>query len=374
MSTAIPFKLTVAGQDAAFNLGAIVLNITHVQLGSGNRIANGNETALVTPQEAVAISGHFEVSVGQHRIAAVVPGSVSTYQVSEIGLWSGVPGTGGSVLAFYWSMASSYIAVKSASVDFNFESDLFFGGVVPGNITIVADTSFNALAMLAAHEADLGAHPSVDTPPLGDNDQSPVNSEWVQQTIGKVLSKSVAGSANVALTAVEAGHGILQFSGILTENVAVIVPVSPTRSWIVKNDTTGAFALTVKTPTGTGVVVPKTGALVLYCNGTNVYAPDNGVVLGPPINVTASRSSLTVYTNQSSKTKWVLITIAATTTTTPFGAAFVVDGVTFFTIRQMYPNLGQGQDVIGGPVPPGSTYQVTGDTGVFSTAYWTELG
>jgi hypothetical protein len=158
VSAAIPFKLTVAGLDAAFNLGAIDLNVTHVQLGSGNRLANGNETALVTPQEYVAISGHFEVSVGQHRIAAVVPGSASAYQVSEIGLWSGVPGAGGSVLAFYWSLATGYIAHKDAGIDFNFEDDILFGGVVPGNITIVADTEFNALAMLVAHEAEADPH------------------------------------------------------------------------------------------------------------------------------------------------------------------------------------------------------------------------
>lgn len=160
MSTlSLPFKLTAAGLDASFNLGAINLNVTHVQTGSGNRLPNGNEVALVTPEETTVISGHFEVSAGQHRIAAVVAGSASVYTISEIGLWSGVPGGIGSVLVFYWSLATGYIAVKSAGIDFNFEDDISFGGVVPGNITIVADTQFNALAMLAAHEAAADPHP-----------------------------------------------------------------------------------------------------------------------------------------------------------------------------------------------------------------------
>lgn len=270
MSTAIPFKLTVAGQDAAFNLGTINLNVTHVQLGSGNRLANGNEIALVAPQESAAISGHFEVSVGQHRIAAVVTGSVSEYQVSEIGLWSGAPGAGGSVLVFYWSLATGYVALKSANIDFNFESDILFGGVVPGNIAIVADTSFNALSMLAEHEADLNAHPNIDTPPLGDNDKSPVNSEWVQQTIGGVLNKSVAGNSDVALTAVEAGHGILILTGAITGNIALVVPASPTRGWKVRNYTTGAFSITVKTAAGTGVVAAQAADTPVYTDGTDV--------------------------------------------------------------------------------------------------------
>jgi hypothetical protein len=164
----IPFKITSAGIDAAFNLGAVSLDVTHVQIGAGNKVPSGAETALIDPKEYAAISGHFEVSIGQHRIAAVIVGSALDYNVTEIGLWSGVPGAGGSVLVFYWSQAAGAIAVKSANIDFNFEDDMFFGGVVPGNITIVADTSFNALAMLAADDADCVAHPYIDNARLCD--------------------------------------------------------------------------------------------------------------------------------------------------------------------------------------------------------------
>lgn len=159
MSTAsVPFKLTVAGVDAAFVLGVVNLEVTHIQIGDGNATPDGSEVALVSPKEYATIASHFEVTVQQHRIGAIIAGSASAYNISEIGLWSGIPGAPGSVLVFYWSQASGHVAVKSASVDFNFETDMYFGGVVPSNITIVADTQFNALAMLAAHEADLSAH------------------------------------------------------------------------------------------------------------------------------------------------------------------------------------------------------------------------
>ncbi len=270
MSATIPFKLTSAGIDAAFNLGVLSLDVTHVQLGSGNRTPNGLETALVTPQESATISGHFEVSIGQHRISSVVAGSASAYNISEIGLWAGAPGSPGSVLVFYWSQASGYVAVKSASVNFNFESDLFFGGVVPGNITIVADTEFNALAMIADHDSNPDAHRSFTTPPLGDDTTKPATTEWVNDTIGKVLSKSVAGGANVTLTAVEAGHGILKFTGALTANINVILPASPTRTWVVENATTGAYTLTVKTAAGTGVAIFQGKRSIVYSDGTNI--------------------------------------------------------------------------------------------------------
>lgn len=117
--------------------------------------------------------------------------------------------------------------------------------------------------------------PTAPTQALGDSSTKIATTQWVQSTIGGRLSKSVAGNTNVTLTAVEAGNAILEFTGALTGNIAVIVPTSPTRSWIVKNSTSGAFTLTVKTAAGSGVVVTqgKTGAV--YTDGTNVLACHN---------------------------------------------------------------------------------------------------
>jgi hypothetical protein len=222
----LPFKLTAAGLDASFNLGAIALNVTHVQTGSGNRLANGNEVALVTPQETAVISGHFEVSAGQHRIAAIVAGSASVYTISEIGLWSGVPGAGGSVLVFYWSLATGYITVKSAGIDFNFEDDITFGGVVPGNITIVADTQFNSLAMLAAHEADLNAHPAFTTPPLFDNDTSPATTEFIQRALGN-LAGFFSLDASTTISLAELGKCV-QVANTTPPNQIITLPLLAT--------------------------------------------------------------------------------------------------------------------------------------------------
>jgi microcystin-dependent protein len=162
MSTAsIPFKLTSVGIDEAFYKDTLTLNlnITHVQIGDGNRTPTGTEVALVSPRESAAINNSYNISVDQHRIGAYIAASLlATYNVSEIGLWSGAPGGVGSVLVLYWSQATGNVAVKSNGVDFNFENDLFFGGVVPANITIVADAGGTALAMIAAHDTNIAAH------------------------------------------------------------------------------------------------------------------------------------------------------------------------------------------------------------------------
>ena len=142
----------------------------------------------------------------------------------------------------------------------------FLNGKVNG---ILAGTeTLSGYAKLAS--PTFTGNPVAPTPALGDSDTSIATTEFVQKTLGGVLSKSVAGGANVTLTAVEAGNGILVFTGALTASISVIVPTAPTRPWVVFNNTTGAFTLTVKTASGTGVAVPQGKREIVYCDGTNV--------------------------------------------------------------------------------------------------------
>lgn len=154
-------------------------------------------------------------------------------------------------------------------------------------------------------------NPAAPTPALGDNDTSLATTAFVQSTIGGVLSKSVAGGVNVTLTAVEAGNGILVFTGALTANISVIVPTSPTAQWIVKNGTSGAFSLTVKTAAGTGVVITQGKTEVVYTDGTNVLTAhddfDSIALSGTP---TAPTAAVTTSTTQIATTAFVNAEIA----------------------------------------------------------------
>lgn len=117
--------------------------------------------------------------------------------------------------------------------------------------------------------------PSAPTAALGDNTTKLATTGFVQKTLGGFLSKSIAGTGSVTLTAVEAGNGIIMFTGALTGNRDVIVPSSPTRPWIIRNATTGAFSVTVKTAAGTGVVVAQGQNAAVFCDGTNVLAGES---------------------------------------------------------------------------------------------------
>jgi hypothetical protein len=84
------------------------------------------------------------------------------------------------------------------------------------------------------------------------------------------LVKSVPGGSNVTLSSSEMENPILEFTGALTANISVIVPLGSGGLYIVYNNTSGAFTLTVKGATGTGVAVGQGKRAILYADGTNV--------------------------------------------------------------------------------------------------------
>jgi hypothetical protein len=82
-------------------------------------------------------------------------------------------------------------------------------------------------------------------------------------------------TADVTLTTGVGGQALSNFffhcSGAMTGNRNIIVPTNKKR-YAVRNATSGAFSLTVKTSGGSGVAVPQGQTQLLYCDGTNVIA------------------------------------------------------------------------------------------------------
>lgn len=94
-------------------------------------------------------------------------------------------------------------------------------------------------------------------------------------------SINVAGTGNYTLTGGEIGRQAYKLTGVLTGARNIIVPATVDQYWI-NNATSGAFALTVKTLAGTGVVVPTGVSMVLYSDGSSVIAgegvPASGLI------------------------------------------------------------------------------------------------
>lgn len=85
-------------------------------------------------------------------------------------------------------------------------------------------------------------------------------------------AKAVTGGV-LTLTAPEAAHEYLIFTGVLSGNQQVVLP-SRFGHWLVINACTlGAFTLTVKTAAGTGIAIPAGGAAsptAIYCDSVNI--------------------------------------------------------------------------------------------------------
>jgi len=109
-----------------------------------------------------------------------------------------------------------------------------------------------------------------------------------------ILEQAIGGYAGVALNATTGAtltfsngvlsngkNQVIKLTGTITSNVNVTIPDSIEKTYLVENATSGAFTVTFKTSSGTGVTwgtTDKTTKLI-YSDGTNVV--DSGFVDNP---------------------------------------------------------------------------------------------
>ena len=114
----------------------------------------------------------------------------------------------------------------------------------------------------------------------GDNDSTwgtVLNDEVIDLTdfaIAGYTTISLAGG-DVSLTANdgtadEARSAMLELTGTLTGDTGVYLPSGITKSYIVKNNTSGSFNATVLIDGGTGTAVPQGGSIIVMTDGTTV--------------------------------------------------------------------------------------------------------
>ncbi len=85
------------------------------------------------------------------------------------------------------------------------------------------------------------------------------------------LNKSVAGNSDVTLTALETNNMVLNFTGLVSGDIDVNAPLtSIPRAWLVTNNTTGGYKVTLKGSGGSGVALPAGAAIWAYHYGTQI--------------------------------------------------------------------------------------------------------
>jgi len=100
-----------------------------------------------------------------------------------------------------------------------------------------------------------------------------------------ILQQAIAGYQTVSLNATtgatltftngalsDGKNAVIELTGTITGNVSVIIPDGIEKTYLVKNNTTGAFTVQIKTTSGTGptFAAADKGIKLVYSNGTDV--------------------------------------------------------------------------------------------------------
>jgi hypothetical protein len=119
----------------------------------------------------------------------------------------------------------------------------------------------------------------------------------------------------------------LNLTGTITGNQVVTIPDSVEKSYIIKNNTTGAFTVEFKTVSGTGVTFGTTdkSTKILFADGTNIV--DTGTV---------SLTGVQTLTNKTLTSPKINEAVEVTATATELN---ILDGVTATTAELNYSDI-----------------------------------
>ncbi|EMM0835459.1 hypothetical protein RVV06_001447 [Enterobacter ludwigii] len=92
---------------------------------------------------------------------------------------------------------------------------------------------------------------------------------WVPLDNYGVTTIAGLAATNVTLSSLQAAKERIVLTGTLTSNIAIIFPAWMA-SWTVVNNCTGAFTVTCRTASGTGITAATGTTEKLYCDGVNI--------------------------------------------------------------------------------------------------------
>jgi microcystin-dependent protein len=202
--------------------------------------------------------------------------------------------------------------------------------------------------------------PSLRIELIGDGDQSGIWGQTTNNNLGSLIEQAIAGV--VTITMADANYTLSNFNGVTDESRNQVIVASGTnaavrdiiiplveKTYTIKNSTIGGYGVRIIGSSGTGVTVPNGVTTTVYCDGTNVYAANNGTIGDFAITGNAAVSgnatvtgnltvtgtsnvvpagSLLMWPTGSAPSGYLLCNGAAVSRTT-YAALFAVIGTTF---------------------------------------------
>jgi hypothetical protein len=188
---------------------------------------------------------------------------------------------------------------------------------------------------------------------IGDGDQSGIWGQTTNTNLGTLLEQSITGV--VAITMVDANYTLTNFNGVSDEarnavlvvggtNAAVRDVIAPLveKLYVVRNSTSGGFAINIRAATGSSVSVPSGATVWVYCDGTNFNAINTESVGNFEVNgnltVTGNTNAVAAtYTGNVAALNISTANLAATGNVTATGNAtatnFIGSGLTLTAIN-----------------------------------------
>ncbi|WP_394847414.1 hypothetical protein LZC95_08105 [Pendulispora brunnea] len=121
------------------------------------------------------------------------------------------------------------------------------------------------------------------------------------------LTPKALTGGSVSLTAAEYAALTIRFTGALTSAAIVIFPAVAGYAKLLRNDTSGAFPLTVKTASGNGLVVPQGQSMWVFCDGVNLIS---GSTANAIVSAQAAHLTSQALANQTNFTDVSALSIA----------------------------------------------------------------
>jgi hypothetical protein len=123
----------------------------------------------------------------------------------------------------------------------------------------------------------------------------------IEQAISGYVTQAITDGADTVITIPNGLTGVarnmcIEMTGLLTANRTLVVP-NNRKLYFIFNNTTGGYAVTVKTSAGTGISVLNGEKVILICNGTNVVAAINSIT--GPATISANTASDALRINQT---------------------------------------------------------------------------
>jgi microcystin-dependent protein len=150
--------------------------------------------------------------------------------------------------------------------------------------------------------------PSLRIELIGDGDQSGIWGQTTNTNLGTLIEQAIAGVVSITMT--DANYTMTNFNGVSDEARNQVIVLSGTntaqrnliaplveKTYIIRNSTTGGFAVQVIGSSGTGVVIPNGVTTTVYCDGINFFSALSGTVDNFTVNGTLGVTGATTLSS-----------------------------------------------------------------------------